>query len=177
MKKNLTLLVGIIIIVILVIGGYAIFDKTSKPTVSSNSSTAKKSQTKTIDNSILITKTSPSIGSYLAEPNGYPLYTYSGDQPNVSKVTGSLLALWPAYQDKGSTANLPTGVGTIKRTNGEIQFTYNKMPLYTFVNDKPGQVTGNGISNFYVARPSSSTTTSSSTQTKTTTNNSSSSAY
>jgi Secreted repeat of unknown function len=33
------------------------------------------------------------------------------------------------------------------------QVTYNGHPLYTFANDHAGQVTGQGIQNFFVATP------------------------
>jgi predicted lipoprotein with Yx(FWY)xxD motif len=157
MRKNSTILVGIIVVLIVVVGGYAIFHKsTPKVTVSTTSST-QKSTTPAVNNAVLVTRTSSSLGNYLAEPNGDPLYTYNGDSSGVSNVTGQLLASWPAYQDTGSTTGLPSGVGIIKRTdNGQIQFTYNGMPLYTFVADSNGKVTGNGVANFSVAKPAAS---------------------
>ena len=36
--------------------------------------------------------------------------------------------------------------------NGQ-QVTYNGHPLYTFVDDHAGQVTGQGVQNFFVATP------------------------
>ena len=33
------------------------------------------------------------------------------------------------------------------------QVTYNGHPLYTFADDHPGQVTGQGFQNFFVATP------------------------
>jgi predicted lipoprotein with Yx(FWY)xxD motif len=153
-NKNSSTIAGIVIVVVIVaVGGYAIFHKSSKTPVSTNSTTQSKAAA--VNNAVLVTKTSASLGAYLAEPNGDPLYTYNGDSSGVSTVTGSLLASWPAYQDKGAATALPVDVGTIKRTdNGELQYTYKGMPLYTFVNDSPGQVTGNGVSNFKVATPS-----------------------
>jgi predicted lipoprotein with Yx(FWY)xxD motif len=122
-----------------------------------------------VNNAVLTTKTASSIGNYLADPNGRALYTYNADTPGVSNCTGGCLAAWPAYQDKGSTTGLPTGVGTIKRSdNGEIQYTYQGLPLYYFINDSGGTVTGNGVENFRVAMPASapqSATKSQSTQT------------
>jgi predicted lipoprotein with Yx(FWY)xxD motif len=163
MKKSSTILIGIIIVLVLIVGGYAVFHKSPSKPVASNNSSAQNKATTAVNDSVLITKTNPSLGSYLAEPNGDALYTYNGDTSGVSNCTGSCLASWPAYQDKGSTTSLPTGIGTIKRAdNGEIQYTYNGMPLYTFVGDSNGQVTGNGVSNFIVAKPTASTSSSSS---------------
>src|ERR1700727_647775 len=135
MKKNSTMLIGIIVVLVLIVGGYAIFHKSPKMTAS-NSSSTQKSSAPAVNNAVLATKTSSSLGQYLTEPNGQALYTYGGDTSGVSNCMGSCLASWPAYQDKGSTSNLPSGVGTIKRTDdGAVQYTYNGMPLYTFVSD------------------------------------------
>ena len=40
----------------------------------------------------------------------------------------------------------------LKDVNGQ-QVTYNGHPLYTFADDHPGQVTGQGVQNFFVATP------------------------
>jgi predicted lipoprotein with Yx(FWY)xxD motif len=165
MKKNSTMIIGVIVILVIIIGGYAIFHKSSKtapytaPSTTSSNTTTPSTSTNTpsttgVNNAVLTTKTSSSLGQYLADANGDSLYTFGGDTAGVSNCTGSCLASWPAYQDKGSTTGLPTNVSTIKRTdNGEIQYTYKGMPLYTFAGDSQGQVTGNGVSNFTVAKP------------------------
>ena len=153
MKKGSSIVIGLIVLLIIAGGAYAIFHKSNKPASNSTASTTS-SNAPAVNNAVLITKSNSSLGQYLAEPNGTPLYTYNADSSGVSNCTGSCLAAWPAYQDKGSTSGLPAGVGTIKRTdNGQIQFTYNGMPLYTFVSDSNGQVTGNGVQNFTVAKP------------------------
>jgi len=137
-------------------GGYALLHKSSNTTPTTT--TAKTSAKPTVNNTVLMTKTSSSLGQYLADPNGKALYTYGADSSGVSNCTGACLANWPAYQDSGSTTNLPTGVGTIKRAdNGQTQYTYQGLPLYYFVNDSQGQVTGNGISRFQVAKPAAAT--------------------
>ncbi len=146
------------IIIVLVIVYALVGNKKYQPTNSSGASASSISQTSSgsnsINNSIVVTKSKPGIGSYLAEPNGYALYTYNADKPNVSNCSGSCLAIWPAYQDSGSTTNLPANFGTIKRTdNGQVQYTYKGMPLYTFASDKPNEVAGNGVAGFYVAKP------------------------
>lgn len=158
MKKSSSIIVGIIVIAALIAGGYAIFHKSSKP--ASSGSTAKsssQSNAPAVNNAVLITKTDGSIGQYLADPSGKPLYTYGADSSGVSNCTGSCLASWPAYVDKGSTSGLPADVGTIKRSdNGQTQYTYLGMPLYYFASDSAGHVTGDGVDNFKVAKPSSS---------------------
>jgi predicted lipoprotein with Yx(FWY)xxD motif len=51
----------------------------------------------------------------------------------------------PATAGAGVTGKL----GTITRTNGSMQATYNGHPLYTFTGDTaPGQASGNGLNAF-----------------------------
>ena len=56
------------------------------------------------------------------------------------------------------TSPAPTASGVngkltmLNDVNGH-QVTYNGHPLYTFADDQPGQVTGQGIQNFFIATP------------------------
>lgn len=160
MKKVILVIVAVIVIIG---GAYAIFHKSPKPASTSNTQSASNNNAPAVNNAVLITKSNPSIGQYLADPSGKTLYTYNADTKGVSNCTGSCLAAWPAYVDKGSTTNLPSGVSTIKRTdNGQIQYTYNGLPLYYFVSDSTGQVTGNGVQNFSVAKPAATSSSQSS---------------
>ena len=103
---------------------------------------------------VITTKTDPTLGNYLADSNGKTLYTYSQDTANTSNCTGSCLAVWPAYKATSSSASLPTNVGTITRSDGTVQYTYKKMPLYYYTGDTAaGQVTGDGVNGFSVAKP------------------------
>lgn len=136
-------------LVIVVVGGFALFHKAAKP-VTTNTTTT----TTGINNSVVITKSSAGVGNYLADPSDNALYTYTADSTGVSKCSGSCLSAWPAYIDKGSTTHIPANVGTIKRTdNGAIQYTYKGLPLYYFSGDRQGQITGNGVSGFTAAKP------------------------
>ncbi|HSW85584.1 MAG TPA: hypothetical protein VLF79_03185 [Candidatus Saccharimonadales bacterium] len=171
-NKGLWWVIGIIIVIILIIGGYAIFHNSSN--TSTESKTTSNGQTTTAKNSIVVTKTDPQLGHYLADSSGKTLYIYKLDSGGESKCTGSCLATWPAYIVKGSTNNLPTSIGFIKRSDtGQNQYTYNGQPLYYFVSDSVGKVTGNNVENFVVATPTSASSSSSSSST--TTNNSNSS--
>jgi predicted lipoprotein with Yx(FWY)xxD motif len=148
-KNNTPILIVIIVLVIVVVGGFAFFHKSTK-TAPPKTTTV----TTGINNSVVITKASSGVGTYLADPSDNALYTYTADSSGVSKCSGSCLSAWPAYIDKGSTSHLPANVGTIKRTdNGEIQYTYKGLPLYFFSGDRPGQITGNSVSGFTAAKP------------------------
>lgn len=182
MKKNSSLIIGVIVVIVVIVGGYMLLHK-SNTTTTNNS--ASQNNAPAVNNAVLITKTDSKVGQYLADPSGKALYTYASDSAGVSKCTGSCLANWPAYQDKGATTGLPAGVGTIKRSdNGQTQYTYQGMPLYYFTGDSAGQVTGNGVESFSVAKPaaasssqSSSTPSSSSSPAQSTQSNSNSSGY
>jgi predicted lipoprotein with Yx(FWY)xxD motif len=102
----------------------------------------------------------------LVNAKGLPLYTYQADTATSSKVTGELAALWPPLVATTPTASGVTGaVSTAATTNGR-QVTYNGHFLYTFVEDSPGQVTGQGVQNFSVATPGIAVNRGTSTSTK-----------
>jgi predicted lipoprotein with Yx(FWY)xxD motif len=98
----------------------------------------------------LVNGTSETI---LVDAGGLPLYYHQGDTAKKSQVSGALLRAWPALM----SAN-PTGTGTVgklssvKGVNGG-QVAYNGHLLYTFINDTAGDVTGQGVSDFFVATP------------------------
>jgi predicted lipoprotein with Yx(FWY)xxD motif len=114
-----------------------------KPTAASTTATSQ----------VVATKTSTTLGQYLADPNNKALYTYGTDTAGVSNCSGSCLTNWPIYSAASAPATLPTNVTVIKRADGSMQYAYKGMPLYYFSSDSAGQVTGNGIANFSVAKP------------------------
>ncbi len=82
----------------------------------------------------------------LVNAHGLPLYYYRPDTATKSLVTGSLAQLWPPLT---ATAPTGTGVGGTLAVLNDIdghQVTYHGHPLYTFADDHPGQVTGQGAS-------------------------------
>jgi predicted lipoprotein with Yx(FWY)xxD motif len=89
----------------------------------------------------------------LTTATGQPLYYYKPDTASKSFVTGGLAKAWPPL-----TAGAPAGTGlsgqleVLNDVNGQ-QVTYNGHPLYTFVDDHAGQVTGQGVQDFFVATP------------------------
>ena len=83
----------------------------------------------------------------LTNAEGFTLYSFVPDTPATSKCYGSCAVYWPPVT--GTTAagqGLPGRVGTIKRTDGSEQLTYNGHPLYTYIGDSaPGQARGNNL--------------------------------
>jgi predicted lipoprotein with Yx(FWY)xxD motif len=127
------------------------------PTKSSTSSPAapNRSGTDTLHTSRATVQGTPM--RILVDAKGLPLYIYKPDTATTSQVTGQLAAFWPPLVSSAPTAHGATGtLAAVATTNGQ-QVAYNGHFLYTFVQDKPGQVTGQGVQNFFVATPGIST--------------------
>jgi predicted lipoprotein with Yx(FWY)xxD motif len=89
----------------------------------------------------------------LEDAKGLPLYTYQPDTPTASHVTGHLAVLWPPLVAQSPTAAGVAGTLRTRATANGRQVSYNGHFLYTFVEDRPGRVTGQGVQNFFVATP------------------------
>jgi predicted lipoprotein with Yx(FWY)xxD motif len=90
----------------------------------------------------------------LVNSGGLPLYFYRPDTAAKSFVTGGVAALWPPLTSAAPTAAGATGKLTVVNDAHGQQVAYNGHLLYTFVSDHAGQVTGQGVQNFFVATPS-----------------------
>ncbi len=128
-------------------------------TAASSSSTSAASATATVKSA-----RSGQFGTILENSSGMALYTFGGNNGGSTNMcTGACLMAWPAVTvATGTTPTLASGVpgtlGTAKQADGTEQVTYNGQLLYTFVSDSPGQVSGNGVAKFSVAKASASTT-------------------
>jgi predicted lipoprotein with Yx(FWY)xxD motif len=83
----------------------------------------------------------------LTNAKGFTLYWFAPDGPNKSVCYGDCAAYWPPVAGNMSPGPGVTGkIGTIARTDGTTQATYDGRPLYTYVGDSsPGQAGGNNI--------------------------------
>ena len=83
----------------------------------------------------------------LTNAKGFALYTFAPDKPNQSVCYGGCASYWPPVAGHQTAGAGVTGkIGTIKRTNGTLQATYNGHPLYTYIGDSgPGKATGNNV--------------------------------
>jgi len=83
----------------------------------------------------------------LTNARGLTLYSFAPDTPSRSACYGSCAAYWPPVPGNVSAGSGVTGtVGSIKRTNGSTQATYDGHPLYTYIGDSaPGQDSGNNL--------------------------------
>lgn len=162
-----TLLILIIIAIVAFTAWYVFHTKSNANTTYGNAAntqansvppvkkTTTNSNTKTeTTNQVVQTKTDSKLGQYLADTNGKTLYTYNQDKANTSNCSGDCLTTWPAYKATASSASLPANVGTITRADGTVQYTYKTMPLYYYTGDTAaGQINGDGVAGFSVAKP------------------------
>ena len=88
-------------------------------------------------------------GKVLVDQKGLALYYDTANKPMHFACTGDCLTAWPpVVLANGQTAALAgagvTGLGTVRGPSG-LQVTWKGNPLYTFVEDTKGTVTGQGI--------------------------------
>ena len=101
----------------------------------------------------MVSATSTNLGMILVDGGGRTLYLFEKDQSNQSACAGACVAAWPVDQSS-ATPKAGSGVtasmlGTIKRSDGSTQVTYNKHPLYYFQGDSgAGQHNGQGVDAF-----------------------------
>jgi len=83
----------------------------------------------------------------LTNAKGLTLYWFAPDTSTKSACYGSCAAYWPPVTGTPSAGPGVTGqLGTIARTGGTIQATYDGHPLYTYIGDSgPGQASGNNL--------------------------------
>jgi predicted lipoprotein with Yx(FWY)xxD motif len=89
------------------------------------------------------------LGPVLVNSKGHTLYLFGKDRNAKSACSGSCATFWPPLLAQGRPSAGPglraSLLGTTRRSNGNLQVTYNKHPLYTFVRDKlAGQTNGQG---------------------------------
>ena len=92
-------------------------------------------------------------GKVLFDGRGRVLYLFARDRGGRSSCYGACAEAWPPFLTKGVPRGL-AGVkasllGTTKRSDGTLQVTYAKHPLYYFKGDtKPGLIKCQNVSNF-----------------------------
>jgi predicted lipoprotein with Yx(FWY)xxD motif len=85
--------------------------------------------------------------SVVTSAQGFTLYSFVPDTATTSKCTGPCAQIWPPVTGPAAAGQGVTGtLGTITRSDGAKQATYNGHPLYTYTADTaPGQAKGNGL--------------------------------
>lgn len=106
------------------------------------------------------------LGKVLVDGQGFTLYVFAPDKHSgTSKCYGKCANGWPPLLLPNGVNQIPAGsgvktalLGVTKRSDGTVQVTYDKWPLYLWVVDTaPGDVTGQDLNNlggkWYVITP------------------------
>ncbi len=105
------------------------------------------------------TRTVGNLGTVLTGSNGKTLYVFDQDTPGNSACNGGCATTWPPLTLASGNPVAPAGVGgsfgTISRSDGTRQVTYNDHPLYFFSADaQPGDAKGDGVGGvWHAAKP------------------------
>ncbi len=83
----------------------------------------------------------------LTDAKGFALYWFVPDTAAKSRCNGSCAVYWPPVKGSATlAAGLKGTLGTITRSDGSVQATFDGHPLYTYKGDsKPGEASGNGV--------------------------------
>ena len=102
---------------------------------------------------MVITTKAGSAGTFLTDGSGRTVYLWAKDGMGSSACSGACAALWPPVTTGGSpTASgsaKASDLGTITRSDGAKQVTYDGHALYYYAGDSStGQTNGQGTDSF-----------------------------
>jgi predicted lipoprotein with Yx(FWY)xxD motif len=94
------------------------------------------------------------LGFFLVDSKGMSLYVFANDTANASNCSGTCATNWPPVLTSGAPVagmGVNAGLlGTLTRSDGSVQVTYNGMPLYGFAGDSAaGDTKGQGVKNLW----------------------------
>jgi predicted lipoprotein with Yx(FWY)xxD motif len=100
-----------------------------------------------------VASASSSLGRILVDARGRTLYLFARDNHGKSACNGQCVGYWPPLiasgEPRAGVGVKASLLGTTKRSDGRLQVTYNRHPLYTFVKDtRKGQTNGEGLDTF-----------------------------
>jgi predicted lipoprotein with Yx(FWY)xxD motif len=93
-------------------------------------------------------------GHYLVDQRGQSVYLFEKDEDGESYCRGACAAVWPPLETSTAPragAGIESGaLGTIKRSDGDMQVTYHGHPLYYYAADAstPDNTKGEDIEQF-----------------------------
>jgi predicted lipoprotein with Yx(FWY)xxD motif len=125
----------------------------STPASASAPSSAPASGGASASGATVIKTASSSAGTVLTDGSGRAVYLWVKDAGGMSACTGACAGAWPPVTTTGtataSGSAKASDLGTITRSDGSKQVTYDGHPLYYFSGDSgPGTATGQGSDGF-----------------------------
>ncbi len=100
------------------------------------------------------------FGNILARRDGKALYYWNVEKRATFKVrcTGACAKAWPPLIVR-SAKLVPKRIngikgtfGTVRRPDGRLQVTRNRLPLYTYAHERPRQVLCDNVDGWFVVR-------------------------
>jgi predicted lipoprotein with Yx(FWY)xxD motif len=145
MKRLMTTLAAVVAVLALAACGGSGYDSSdsspSSPAAQSGDDTATVSVEELGDS-----------GRVLVDSAGKALYTAEEEADSSVVCTGTCTSFWiPLTIDGGAPSgnSLPSELGVVEREDGSRQVTFDEQRLYTFVEDEPGEVSGDGFSDAF----------------------------
>jgi predicted lipoprotein with Yx(FWY)xxD motif len=95
------------------------------------------------------------VGDVLVNEDGAALYTNDQDKGERIACGGECASIWiPLTVDTGTQPgsddpDVESKLAVVTRPDGTEQVTFDGKPLYTFTEDSPGQVTGDGFTDSF----------------------------
>jgi predicted lipoprotein with Yx(FWY)xxD motif len=99
----------------------------------------------------MITTASASGMTFLTDGNGHAVYLWVKDTGDASQCSGACAGAWPPVTGTPTAGGSvkASDLGTITRSDGTKQVTYDGHPLYYFAGDSAaGQANGQGSDSF-----------------------------
>ncbi len=121
---------------------------------SDSESTAAGSTTGTIAGGETISVQSVGGLDALVDADGNVLYTNDQDTASEIACTAECASIWlpvttESAQPGADDPNVEAKLSVVRNPDGDNQVVYDGKPLYTFTEDSPGQVTGNGLTDSF----------------------------
>jgi predicted lipoprotein with Yx(FWY)xxD motif len=148
--------VGVVLLVAACASGSSSSSSSSSSTAAPASSAAASSAAGSASASgggMVITTATSSGNTFLTDGSGRAVYLWVKDTGDASTCSGACAGAWPPVTTTGSpTASgsaKASDLGTITRSDGSKQVTYDGHPLYYFAGDSgAGSATGQGSDSF-----------------------------
>lgn len=111
-----------------------------------------RTQTATHVPGLTVTAVSSRYGTVLADRRGQAFYLFGREDGPISRCYGACAKSWPpvlttgpAVAGSGARGDL---LGTARRRDGTLQVTYRGRPVYYYVDDRPGRILCQDVTEF-----------------------------
>jgi len=99
------------------------------------------------------------FGNVLATNGRKALYYWNVEKRDFKvHCTGACAAAWPPLLVRSAkavprkVAGIKGTFGTIRRPDGKLQVTWNRLPIYTYAHERPNQVLCDNVDGWFVVR-------------------------